>query len=78
MKEYLGATYVFSLKPSPTPLASKTMDENLARKEIAEKLDESMGCNIEVIMKDNHTLDTNHYNAIRCCKIAREEIDKRY
>jgi hypothetical protein len=78
MKEYLGNNYVMSLKPSPTPLATEKMNEETVRKELADKLDDSMGCNIELIMKDNHTLGKNPDNAVRWCEIAREEIDKRY
>lgn len=78
MKDYLGNKYIMSLKPSPTPLASGNMNEEVVRKEIAKKLDDSLGCNIELIMKDNHTLGKNPKNAVRWCEIAREEVNKRY
>jgi len=78
MKDYLGNKYIMSLKPSPTPLASENMNEEVVRKEIAKKVDDSMSCNIELIMKDNHTLGKNPKNATRWCEIARQEINKRY
>ena len=78
MAEYLENKYVMSLKPSPTPLAVHSMDEDAVRNELAEKLELSRGCCVEVIMKDNHTLGGNPHNAIRWCEIAREEINKLY
>lgn len=78
MREYLGSNYIMSIKPSPTPLASENMNEDEVRNEIAKDLDDSMGGNVELIMKDNHTLGNNPENATRWCEIAREEINKRY
>jgi hypothetical protein len=78
MAEYLENRYVLSLKPSPSPLAVKKMNEESVRNELARKLDQSRGCCVEVIMKDNHTLGKNPGNAVRWCEIAREEIDKLY
>jgi glucose-6-phosphate-specific signal transduction histidine kinase len=57
---------------------NENMNEEVVRKEIAKKLDDSLGCNIELIMKDNHTLGKNPKNAVRWCEIAREEVNKRY
>lgn len=76
MAEYLENKYVLSLKPSPTPLAVSSMNEDTVRNELVEKLEASMGCCVEIIMKDNHTLGGNPRNATRWCEIAREEINK--
>ena len=76
MAEFLENKYVLSIKPSPTPLASKIMDETVVRKELSDKLEDSRGCCVEIIMKDNHTLGNNAGNAVRWCEIAREEINK--
>jgi hypothetical protein len=76
MAEFLENKYIMSLKPSPSPLAMSNMNEAFIRKELAEKLSDSKGCCVEVIMKDNHTLGNNPENAIRWCEIAREEIYK--
>jgi hypothetical protein len=78
MAAYLENKYVLSLKPSPSPLAAKHMNEELVRNELALKLEQAKGSCVEVIMKDNHTLGGNPYNAVRWCEIAREEIDKLY
>ncbi len=78
MAEYLGNDYILSLKPNPIPLASRVMNEDTIRKELAEKLTLSKGSRVELIMKDNHSLGNNPDNAVRWCEIAREEIDKLY
>jgi hypothetical protein len=46
--------------------------------EVAEELfgDILKGCHVEVIMKDNHTLGGSKENAVRWCRIAREEIER--
>lgn len=38
----------------------------------------TMGLNVEIIMKDNHTLSSNPKNIQRWVEIAREEINRRY
>ncbi len=73
MAEYLGNRYVMSLKPSPTPLAMPTIDETVLRAEIRKDLHITRDCQVELIMKDNHTLGNNPINAVRWCRIAKEE-----
>jgi hypothetical protein len=73
MAEFLGNNYVMSLKPSPTPLAMPTIDEVAIRAEIRKDLYTTRNCNVELIMKDNHTLGNNPMNAVRWCRIAKEE-----
>ena len=73
MAEFLGNNYVMSLKPSPTPLAMPTIDEAAIRAEIRKDLYTTRNCNVELIMKDNHTLGNNPMNAVRWCRIAKEE-----
>lgn len=76
MAEYLGKNYVMSAKPSPSPLATPDMDEDVVRRDIREILDAAVpkGCPVEIIMKDNHTLGHNPRNITRWVEIAREEI----
>ncbi len=73
MAEFLGNNYVMSLKPSPTPLAMSSLDEASIRAEIRKDLYTTRNCNVELIMKDNHTLGNNPMNAVRWCRIAKEE-----
>ena len=75
-KELLGANYIASVKPNPSYLASRLMDEEFARKEIRNAVTLSKDCILEIIMKDNNTLGNNPKNASRWVEIAREEIAK--
>jgi hypothetical protein len=74
MAEYLDGGYILSLKPSPSPLAEPTLNEELIRSTLRDKLRAVRDCRVELIMKDNHTLGGNPLNAVQWCRIAREEI----
>jgi hypothetical protein len=76
MAEYLGNDFVYSRKPSPTPLADPNPDWNGLRADMREFLKVSRDCNVEIIMKDNHTLGNNPYNASTWCHMVREEIER--
>ncbi|MBN2377561.1 MAG: hypothetical protein JXD22_14270 [Sedimentisphaerales bacterium] len=76
IREMLGTEYLISLKPSPTPLAQKNMDQDLVRSELRRDLEILKDCHVEVIMKDNHTLGGSKDNAVQWCRIAREEIER--
>jgi len=73
MAEYLGADYIYSLKPSPADLARPRIDEDRIRRQLREVLRITKGCRMELMMKDNHTIGNNPQNVIRWCRIAQEE-----
>jgi hypothetical protein len=73
MAEFLRGDYIFSLKPSPVPLAQPIVDEDALRQELRRSLKAARDCRVELIMKDNHTLGGNPQNAVRWVRIAREE-----
>lgn len=76
MAENLADRYVFSMKPSPTPLAMPVLDHDSIRKSLREALAITRDCRVEVIMKDNHTIGNNPQNVIEWCRIAREEAER--
>jgi len=76
MAANLEDRYVFSWKPSPAPLASPKLDEEVVRAALRTTLEAARGCRLEIIMKDNHTLGRNPRNAVRWVEIAREEIER--
>lgn len=76
MAEMLGANYVYSMKPIPTPLASPNVDKNFVRKNLREAIKATRNCRVEIIMKDNNTIGNNPQNVIDWSKIAREEAEK--
>ncbi len=76
MAEYLGKEFVYSRKPSPTPLADPDPDWDKVRAEMRGFLQATRDCNVEIIMKDNHTLGNNPDNAANWCRMVREEIER--
>jgi hypothetical protein len=76
MAQNLGADYIYSYKPSPADLARENIDADRIRAELRNVLEITKGCRMEVIMKDNHTLANTPANAVRWCKIAREEAER--
>jgi hypothetical protein len=76
MAGYLENHYVFSLKPNPAAIATPEIDEHAIRRSLRDLLDKVRGCVVEIIMKDNHTLGGRPENAVRWCRIAREEAER--
>jgi hypothetical protein len=54
--ERMRGRYVMSLKPSPAPLATGSLDPAEVRRELERKLRAARGCNVEVILKDISTV----------------------
>jgi hypothetical protein len=77
MAEALGRKAVFSRKPNPS-LICASFNEDAARADIASTLDAAKGCNVELIMKDTHTVQNEPWRLARWVCIAKEEIGKRY
>jgi len=73
MADQLSGNFVYSRKPSPTPLADPNPDWEQIRKELREFFKVTRDCRVEVIMKDNHTLGRRPENASTWCRIAMEE-----
>lgn len=70
----LGKEYVISTKPLPTVVAMEVINEKAAREEIQTILTATKGLNVELIMKDTHTVGNNPRNLSRWVEIAREEV----
>jgi hypothetical protein len=75
MAEKLGRDYLFSCKPTPSDLAVPKMDEDYMRTKLRNIVKTTRNCNVEIIMKDNHTIGNNPQNVTRWCRIAREEAE---
>jgi hypothetical protein len=76
MAEYLAADYIYSYKPSPTELAHPKINEDRIRQKLRRVIEQTRGCRLEIIMKDNHTIGGNPENVIRWCRIAQEEAQR--
>lgn len=75
MAEALGRNYVFSRKPNPTLVSVSDFDEDLIRKDLQHTLAATRDCNVEIIMKDVHTLCGHPERLARWVQIAREMIE---
>ena len=74
MAEALGRNYVYSRKPNPTLISTEVWDEDLIRADIRKTLTTARQCNVEVIMKDVHTLAGQPWRMARWVALAREVI----
>ncbi|NQT61246.1 MAG: hypothetical protein HQ557_19945 [Bacteroidetes bacterium] len=75
MSDLLKKDYIYSLKPSPTPLSLSEIDSKSARDELINNLKLTHDKNnLEIIMKDNHTLGNNPENVIQWVEMARNLI----
>ena len=75
MAELLGDQYIFSMKPNPADLAMTTFDEDRIRLEMRQALQQTRNCRVEVIMKDNHTINHDPQRILKWVKIVRQETE---
>lgn len=73
MAETLGRDYVFSRKPNPTLISTGRFDEEAIRADLRGTLRAARACNLEIIMKDVHTLARQPGRMVRWVELAREE-----
>ena len=80
MSDILQRDYVFCHKVSPTDIAVPNIDEDYIRTRLHDLLVHCKGNNnnVELIMKDNHTIANKPSNVYRWVEIAREEIANVY
>ena len=68
--------YIFSYKPPPSDLAVPNINQDSIRTKLRNFLQQTKGCCVEIIMKDNNTLCNNPNNVTDWCRIAKEEVDR--
>lgn len=76
MAEILRGDYVYSWKPRPADLAAPRFDEDSIRSYVRKTLEATRGCQVEIIMKDNHTIARDPRRVTRWVEIVREEIER--
>lgn len=76
MSESMGSRYVYSRKPNPTLISTTRFDEAAIRADLRRTLDTTLPhhCNVEIVMKDVHTVNNEPHRAARWVQLAREEI----
>ncbi len=75
MAAALGGDYIFSRKPDPVPVCVE-FDEKKIRNDLRYTLDVTRGMNVELIMKDTHTVQNEPWRITRWIELAYEEVDK--
>lgn len=78
MAEYLGKDYVYSRKPNPALISTPKWDEDAIRADLMKTVTATKGLNLELVMKDVHTLSNETWRLRRWTEIAREVIDEVY
>ena len=78
MAENLGRDYVFSRKPNPAYVSTGKWDEDFIRADLRETIQATKGANVELILKDVHTVNHQPWRLGRWVEIAREVIGEVY
>jgi len=76
MADALGRDYVYSRKPNPTLISTENFDEDVIRQDIRTTLTAAKDCNVEIVMKDVHTLSGEPERAARWVALTREVIQE--
>ncbi len=78
MSEYLGKDYVYSYKAASTDVATEHMDEDRIHSSMKNILGITRENNLEIVLKDLHTIENKPEQVFRWVEIVREEINKIY
>lgn len=76
MAEYLGRDYVYNRKPNPVLISTNRWDEDGVREDLRKTLSLTKGLNVDIVLKDVHTVAGQSQRFGRWAAIAREEIMK--
>ncbi len=76
--EQMDDQYVMSIKPNPAVLASDKWNPHAAREDLKRSLDQSRGCNVELIMKDISTVRGEPQRLKEWAAIAMEIVEDYY
>lgn len=75
MAEHCGRGIAFSRKPNPALVSTDQFDEAAIREDIRTTLRAARKCNVELVMKDVHTLAGEHDRLARWVALANGVID---
>lgn len=67
---------VYSRKPNPTQVSTEKWDEDAIRADLRKTLETARGCQLEIVMKDVHTLCNQPDRLPRWVQLARETVDE--
>jgi len=72
--EQVAADYIFSYKPNPAVLAAETWEPDAARAALADVLEKTRGCRVELIMKDISTVRNQPQRLWKWAELATEMV----
>jgi hypothetical protein len=78
MARALGDRYVFCRKPHPALVSCDVFDEEAIRTDLRTTLELTRGCQVELSLKDVHTLRGHPERMQRWVELAREAIDSHW
>lgn len=76
MARELGRNYVYSRKPNPSYISTRLFDDEVIKADIRKTLTTAKDCNVEIVMKDVHTLSSEPLRMARWVKLTREVINE--
>jgi len=76
MARELGRNYVYSRKPNPSYISTKRFDDEVIKADIRKTVTIAKDCNVEIVMKDVHTLSGEPHRMARWVKLTREVINE--
>jgi hypothetical protein len=71
MADALKRDYVFCRKPNPTLISTENFDENAIEADLRKTVETAQNCNLEIVMKDIHTINAESSRPSRWVEIAR-------
>ncbi len=74
--EAVGRRYIYSAKPSPSVLAAPVWNPDKAREDLREILEKTRGLNVEIIMKDIHTVNGEPQRLWDWSQLAMETVEE--
>ena len=72
----IGSGFVYSMKPNPAIMAGDEWDPIQARRELADRLDKTRNCAVEIVMKDLSTVRNQPQRLWEWTRIASEEASR--
>ena len=76
MAEACGREVLYCRKPNPAIISTSHFDEDAIRSDIRQTLEVARGCNVEIVMKDIHTIAGEKHRPARWVQLAREECNR--
>jgi len=73
--EQVGRDYCISWRPNPASMVSQGFDPDNVRKQIRQALQDSKGCNVEIVLKELLTVEGDLSRLFKWAEIARQEAE---